>query len=95
MPIGNGTEPFWAPGGRELLYYDGSKLMAVEIRDLQKAQFGKPRVLIDVPDLWVSDIYPDGTHFIGLEHPGIPAVTKLNVVLNWFSQVKNLVPANK
>ena len=93
MQIGNGTEPFWAPGGHELFYYDGSKMMSVEIRDLRQAQIGKPKVLFDIPNLWISDTYPDGTQFIGLELPEIPTVVKLNVVLNWFEQIRGIVPS--
>jgi hypothetical protein len=40
------------------------------------------------------DVYPDGRHFIAslLENPTEPQVTRLNVVLNWFDELKRRVP---
>jgi hypothetical protein len=40
------------------------------------------------------DVYPDGQHVITslLEHQTDPQVTRLNVVLNWFDELKRRVP---
>jgi hypothetical protein len=40
------------------------------------------------------DVYPDGRHFIAslIENPTEPQVTRLNLVLNWFDELKRRVP---
>jgi len=40
------------------------------------------------------DVYPDGQHFIAsfTENKTEPPITRLNVVLNWFDELKRRVP---
>ncbi len=92
-----GYDPLWSPDQRELFYRNARDIMVVEIQTNPDFQASKPRLLFKGPELdeglsnyrsW--DIMPDGQRFIAVERP--PAPTQLVVVLNWFEELKRLVP---
>jgi Tol biopolymer transport system component len=94
-----GTEPIWNPNGRELFYRSGDKMMAVEIATQSGFAAGKPRMLFEGPYLPTPgtipnyDVTPDGQRFLMLkpiEQAAGP--TQINVVLNWFEELKRRVP---
>jgi eukaryotic-like serine/threonine-protein kinase len=97
-----GTEPVWNPNGRELFYRSGDKMMAVDIATQPSFTAGRPRMLFEgpyepalfpIPDY---DVSPDGQRFLMLkpsEEEGAP--TQINVVLNWFEELKQKVPTGK
>jgi Tol biopolymer transport system component len=95
-----GQEPVWNPKGGELFYRSGSKIMAVEINTTSGFEPGKPRMLFDGPYLPTSgsfpwyDVSPDGQRFLMLKpvESGATAPTQINVVLNWFEELKQKVP---
>ncbi len=98
-----GTEPVWNPNGRELFYRSGNKMMAVDISTQPGFAAGKPRVLFQgryeptpatAPNY---DVAPDGQRFLMLKpnEPEAAAPTQINVVLNWFEELKRRVPAGK
>ena len=83
----------------------GSKMMAVDIDDLGSFRAGAPHELFTVQDglprtpirsipVRSYDVYPDGRHFIVSlpEHQTDLPVARLNVVLNWFDELKRRVP---
>ncbi|WP_263354717.1 TolB-like translocation protein [Acidicapsa acidisoli] len=83
----------------------GSKMMAVDIDDrasfrasapheLFAVRDGLPRWSLETIPVRSYDVYPDGRHFIAslLEHQTDPQVAQLNVVLNWFDELKRRVP---
>ena len=95
-----GKEPLWAHHGQELFYREGDKLMAVEIT-LEPFTAGKPTMLFEgryLPMIGFSpnyDITPDGQRFVFIKSSAEElAVTQLNVVLNWFEELKQRVPSN-
>jgi Tol biopolymer transport system component len=98
-----GTEPVWNPSGRELLYRSGDKMMAVDIATQPGFAASKPRLLFEgqyVPTpatLPNYDVTPDGQRFLMVKP--IEAVeaapTQINVVLNWFEELKQKVPTGK
>lgn len=99
-----GTEPLWNPNGRELFYRSGNKMMAVEISTQPRFSAGKPKVLFTgqyqtspspVPNP-NYDVSSDGQRFLMLK-PGEQAQspTQINVVLNWFEELKQKVPIGK
>jgi Tol biopolymer transport system component len=98
-----GKEPVWNRNGRELFYRSGSKMMAVEIVTHPSFVAGKPRMLFEGPYLATPltspyyDVAPDGQHFLMLKptEQAQAAPTQINVVLNWFEELKRRVPANK
>jgi eukaryotic-like serine/threonine-protein kinase len=98
-----GTEPVWNPKGRELFYRSGDKMMAVDIATQPGFAAGKPRMLFEgqyVPTpatLHNYDVSPDGQRFLMLKpsEQAQSAPTQINVVLNWFEELKQKVPAGK
>ena len=98
-----GMEPVWNPNGRELFYRSGGKMMAVDIATQPSFTAGKPRLLFEgryeptpatAPNY---DVSPDGQRFLMLKpsEAGDAAPTQINVVLNWFEELKRLVPTGK
>jgi Tol biopolymer transport system component len=96
-----GTEPIWNPRGRELFYRNGNKLMAVEINTESTFSAGKPRVLFEGPYVPTPrsfpdyDVSPDGQRFLMLRATDQAPPNQINVVLNWFEELKQKVPAGK
>jgi eukaryotic-like serine/threonine-protein kinase len=106
-----GQEPIWNPKGGELFYGSGSQIMAVEVnqsRDREGAgasgfSAGKPLMLFDGPYLPTTaslpfyDVSPDGQPFLMLKpvESQTSAPTQINVVLNWFEELKKKVPRGK
>jgi Tol biopolymer transport system component len=98
-----GTEPVWNPNGRELFYRSGGKMMAVDIATQPSFAVGKARMLFEgeyVPTpatLSNYDVTPDGQRFLMLKssEQEQTAPTQINVVLNWFEELKQKVPTGK
>jgi eukaryotic-like serine/threonine-protein kinase len=98
-----GTEPVWNPSGRELFYRSGDKMMAVEIATQPGFAAGTPRMLFegryDPPPFPIAnyDVSRDGQRFLMLKptEQAQAAPTQINVVLNWFEELKQKVPAGK
>jgi eukaryotic-like serine/threonine-protein kinase len=95
-----GTEPVWNRNGRELFYRSGDKMMAVDIAAQPSFIAGKTRVLFEgryepTPGTTPNyDVSPDGQRFLMLKsgEAGEAAPTQVNVVLNWFEELKRRVP---
>jgi hypothetical protein len=96
-----GTEPVWNPNGRELFYRSGDKMMAVDIAMEPGFTAGKPRMLFEgryelarVP-IANYDVSLDGQRFLMVKpsEQAQAAPTQINVVLNWFEELKRRVPA--
>jgi serine/threonine-protein kinase len=91
----------WTRSGRELFYTNGNKLLAVDVnpsRDRNGApgfSAGRPHVLFDGVG-WAGGIgvAPDGQRFLMSQpvEPEQPA-TQINVVLNWFEELRRKAPA--
>ena len=95
-----GGEPVWSPDGAELFYRNGNRMMAVPVQSEPTFRAGKPEVLFEglyrttpIPaGLQYYDISPDGQRFLMIRRDQAPA--QINVVLNWFEELKRLVPTN-
>jgi eukaryotic-like serine/threonine-protein kinase len=97
-----GAEPVWNPNGRELFYRTENKMMVVDIGTHSSFSAGKPRVLFSEPYLPTPiipanyDVSPDGQRFLMLKpSEQETAPTQINVVLNWFEELKQKVPTGK
>jgi serine/threonine-protein kinase len=98
-----GTEPTWNPNGRELFFRNGDKMMAVSTAAQSGFTASKPRVLFEgeyVPSPATATNYsvsPDGQRFLMLKPAEASelAPTQINVVLNWFEELKRRVPTEK
>ncbi len=96
-----GVEPRWAPNRRELFYRTGSgrQMMAVDITTEPTFRPGSPRLLFEGNFLSGAiggafyDVTSDGQRFVMVQLAGQDSeVSQINVVLNWFEELKRLVP---
>jgi Tol biopolymer transport system component len=95
----HGSEPMWTKGGRELVYREGDKVMAVAI-DLATGASGPPRVLFSGPypdnPGWTRprsyDVTADGEHFLLTKLPVEKSPPRVMVVLNWTEELKQRIP---
>jgi Tol biopolymer transport system component len=98
-----GTEPVWNRNGRELFYRNADKMMAVDIATQPGFTVGKPRMLFEgqhvpTPTTFPNyDVTADGQRFLMLKasEQAQAAPTQINVVLNWFEELKQKVPPGK
>ncbi len=93
-----GEEARWSRGG-ELFYRNATKWMAARIHTSPTFSVEKPQVMFEGNYVNVMgieyDVAPDGRHFVMIEanEPKSPPA-ELSAVLNWFAELKRLVPAN-
>lgn len=95
-----GGEPVWSPDGTELFYRSGKRMMVVSVQTEPSFRAGRPGVLFEgshratIRPLGFQyyDISPDGQRFLMIKTDEAPA--HINVVLNWFEELKRLVPPN-
>ena len=69
-------------------------MMAVDIKTEPSFTAGKPKLLFEREHKDFGDVSPDGQRFLMTQavEPEQPA-TQINLVLNWFEELKRLVPA--
>jgi hypothetical protein len=94
----------WSPDGRELSYYevDARKVVAVTIQTQPSFSFGVPVPLplegilqTDTELERQYDVSPDGKRFLVLlpaTQAGNQPRLQINLVLNWFEELKQRVP---
>ena len=100
-----GVHPVWGPDGRELFYRSvpgGKDMMVVRVDTEPIFAAGTPKLLFTTR--WASnlftypyDIAPNGRRFVIVkpEDRSISARTHVNIVLNWFEELKRLVPTGE
>lgn len=97
-----GSRPLWGPSGRELFYQTRDSMMVIPIETEPTFTYGTPQLLFSgsytpaagaVPNF---DIFPDGQRFLMIKDVEEPversARDEITVVLNWFEELKRLVP---
>jgi serine/threonine-protein kinase len=95
-----GMEPVWNPRGGELFYRNGRKSMVVPVSTQYSFSAGNPKLLFEsshlvTPSTYANyDVTPDGQRFLMLRQAESEseALTQINVVLNWFEELKQKVP---
>jgi len=104
-----GSSPLWSPDGRELFYRNGDSVMAVQMgpdlkfgtpKKLFSGTYDVPYE-VDFSRQTMWDISPDGKRFLMLKLVGTgddkstsPVPRKINIVLNWFEELKKRVPVD-
>ena len=91
-----GIEPVWHPKEEELFYRNGSALEVVSIQTEPTFTAGSPAVLftgnyLTNPSNRQYDVAPDGQRFLMIKEEQT-TTAQINVVLNWFEELKRLVP---
>ncbi len=97
-----GQEPRWSHDGRELYYRKryGRQMMWVAVEDGPDFGFTRPRVLFE-GDFWSFGtpsyaVAPDGRFLLIQEQSDAGGISsEIRVVLNWFEELKRLVPTGK
>jgi Tol biopolymer transport system component len=93
-------EPVWSLNGREIFYRSGPKMMAVPVETQPTVRTGRPQVLFEgdyrgvssrPPGYQYYDISPDGQRFVMIKESG-QQEGQIHVILNWFEELKRLVP---
>ena len=106
-PISSGFHPMWSADGRELFYVTGAGIAqfgAVSVTTRPTFTFGNrvplPRPFVERGPAFERnhDITRDGKRFLGVvpagqsSTSGAPAASQIQVVLNWFEELKARVP---
>jgi eukaryotic-like serine/threonine-protein kinase len=93
-----GTEPVWARNAPLLFYRHDDAMMVVDVVTTPAVSAGKPRRLFEKrfqpsPSFWPNyDVSSDGKRLLMIKHAEQAAPTQINVVLNWFEELKQRVP---
>ena len=98
-----GTDPLWSPSGDRLYYRseNGRRVLAVDVLGTDPLRFGTETMLFEgsfTPGIrWGRkwDLHPDGNRFLMLMHENAEPVEGIRVVINWFSELARLVPADR
>lgn len=95
-----GSQPMWHRNGRELFYRVGERMMRVQVSyddgfaaSGPEPLFERPYDSLDAIGRPAYDVAPDGQRFLVVKSDDDPrAGTRLNLVLNWFEELRRLVP---
>ena len=95
-----GWWPLWSRDGRELFYWQDDKLMVVDVETAATFRAGRPRTLFQGLFFGTEhnnyDVTPDGTRFLMIKaDPAESGEKHVNVVMNWFEEVKAKMAAAK
>jgi len=93
-----GSEPLWSRDGEELYYRNGDEVIAVSVQMKPELVIGRPAVLFAGPYEMSTDnisanydVAADG-RFLMMEDASGGARATVNVVLNWFEELRRLSP---
>jgi len=105
ISIGGGNDAAWGPDGKELFYCNGNKFMRVTIETMPKFEASNPELLFEdeyimstrFPGHRNYDISKDGKRFLMIKQVDKrpTPVMDLNIVFNWFEELKGLAPNRK
>jgi WD40 repeat protein len=93
VSAGGGQGPVWSPNREELYYRElsGRKIFSVPVSGRRPIQIGAPDLIFEGDFLPGPhfDLAPDGEHFLLTK---ISRSREINIVLNWFEELKRLCP---
>jgi len=101
-----GNSPLWSPDGRELFYLIGAApaeaVMRVAVQTEPTFKKGTPEELFRgtyvgfYPGDFPWGIHPDGNRFLMIKTTAatVGQQPKINIVLNWFEELKQRVPVD-
>ena len=106
ISVNGGNSPVWSPGGRKLYFLQGRRMMEVTLQfepefsaSPPKSLFrdlGEKRFLTQGGHLGKSwDITPDGERMLMIRGTPSSRPNQINVVLNWFAELKERVPTGR
>ena len=94
-----GSEPVWSADGRQIFYRNGDTMMVVDIENDPVSVASRPRVLFEqrfaTLPFFVGtrnyDVTADGERFLMIKDEAQSSGV-INIVLNWFEELKARVP---
>jgi serine/threonine-protein kinase len=100
VSVEGGREPVWARSGRDLFFRSGDRMMAVAVQTHPEFTAGQPVALFagryarsDPFSVPGYDVALDGQRFLMVKESEQGTVhTHVNVVLNWFEELRQRVP---
>jgi Tol biopolymer transport system component len=101
LSTNGGVEPMWHPKSGELFFFKGKTVFSAPLKTASEIATSIPRVLFETSNLITSsrdryaDISRDGTRFVTTTPLDEPKELQIIVVLNWFEELKRLVPSGK
>ncbi|HET7292423.1 MAG TPA: protein kinase, partial [Vicinamibacteria bacterium] len=92
ISVDGGTNPVWSRAGDEIFFLCGERFMAAPVRGKgDDLMVGTPQVLFEGHRIVTFDAAPDGRRFLVAENPAPGAQHRLEVVVNWFAEVRRKV----
>src|SRR5262249_47727337 len=95
-----GTSPRWNRNGKEIFYRNGNAMMSVEVSASPELTLSPPRLLFEQRYAYGNtvsmanyDVSPDGQRFLMVKDDSSSG--RLNIVLNWFDELKRLAPPGR
>ena len=94
-----GREPMWSRDGRELFYRQGLQMIVVPVTTKPTFTAEEPQLLfagpyLTSPHISQFDVSNDGKRFVMIRPDEESTSAQIHVVLNWFEELKRLVPTN-
>lgn len=91
-----GTAPRWSRDGSEIFYVSERGLMRVPVASARGGSatlsLGQPSLALAMTGLTSFDVSPDGRTFAIARVPIEKAAKEIRVVINWFEELRRLVP---
>jgi serine/threonine-protein kinase len=92
---GGGVVPVWSRDGKELFYGSGDAFMAAQMRP--EGSFAPGRRLFDRSAYYAEfrtyDVAPDSKRFLMIRRDPGSVPRQLHVILNWFEELRQALPA--
>lgn len=92
VSIDGGTRPRWSTSGSEIFYMRGTTMISVPVELDPTFRPGTPEPLFDGNYAERFDVFPDGEHFLMITLADVD-LRELEVVVNWSTELAELVPA--
>jgi serine/threonine-protein kinase len=96
VSTGGGEGAAWAPSGDRIFYREGNAMMAVDLRVRPSLSAGPPRRLFDggwaLPAGAPFAVMPGGKRFLMVRFAPAAIPTRLDVIFNWFVELRKRAP---
>jgi Tol biopolymer transport system component len=95
VSISGGRSPVWNRDGATIYYASDKGIMGVsftEGADPGAFTLGRPTLVLEMTGVNVFDVSPDEEMFVVNRNPIETFATEINIVLNWFEELKQKVP---
>ncbi|MCZ6662383.1 MAG: hypothetical protein O6951_05595, partial [Actinobacteria bacterium] len=84
---GGGRRPIWSRDGRTLYFVAGRQLVGADVVAEPEIRVERSGPVLDLEDIRIYGVAADG-RFLGLRIPKAPPVHHIEVVFNWFDDVR-------